>query len=84
MLTILKTIIDHRCSHCDGKFDVSREEFPTFLGASEAVRMATSLAISMGFVVVDMKPGRVELERTEDDVYDELTMELLADPVAAN
>jgi hypothetical protein len=85
MLTVLKTKISHCCNNCDpGHWDVNNEEFSTWLEATETVIMATSLAVSMGFKVMAMKPGLVQLERTEDDVHDELTLELIADPIGVN
>ena len=84
MLTILKTTIDHKCDNCDGRWDVNREEFPTYLGAQEAIRMAATMGLAVGFDVVDQRPDRVELERTVDDIHDEIIFELVADPIGAN
>jgi hypothetical protein len=54
------------------------------LEAAETLQVASIMAVEMGFEVLGMRPGRIELERTVDDVHDEITLELIADPIGAN
>ena len=85
MLTVLKLKTAHCCKSCDpGRSDTDRHSYATWMEATEAVRMAVSLAVDAGFDVMASKPGRVELERSDEDVLDELTLTLMPDSIGRN
>ena len=85
MLTIVKTSISHTCDNCHpGHRDFNREQFSTFLEAQEVMRVGISMALELGFEVIDAKPDLVELERVEDDQHNELEIKLMVDMVGAN